>query len=462
MAHAGLVQPMGNPRREKVAVSLRTRVDEHDSTVVPSLLERHRRVLPHWVDQMHEEPISLVSGDGAMVTDADGREYLDFFGGITTIISGHNLAPMVEAVRDQIGRIAHSSTLYLIEPMVELAELLVSMTPDRHEKVFFVNSGSEAVDTALMLATNHRGSNQVISMRQGYHGRSFGAVAVTGQRGYSASSLSPLDVQFASYGGCFHCPFSLSYPSCDVACATDLRNVIEAQTAGPIAALIVEPIQGVNGFVTPPPEFLPTIRSICDEYDILLVSDEVQTGFGRTGQAMWGIEAAGVEADLMVMAKGLGNGLPIAAVVGPADVMDAMGAGSISTFGGNHLVTAGALANLRYLIDNDLMTNARVQGDTMASALTELAGRHPEIIGEVRGVGLMQAVEFADPDRTPRPDLAAAVQEACKAAGLLIGKGGVHWNVSRLAPALIVDDAQIREAMEILAAAVATVAGSTR
>jgi len=415
-----------------------------------SLRDRHQQVIPSWVDQMYAEPLSLVSGNGAVVTDSEGNDYLDFFAGIATTVSGHALPEMVEAVRRQVGTIVHSSTLYLIEPMVELAELLISITPASQQKAFFVNSGSEAIDTALMLATNFRQSNQVISMRQGYHGRSFGAVAVTGQKGYSATSMSPLNVQYASYGSCYRCPFDQTYPTCAVACAKDLRNVIEAQTAGDVAAVLVEPIQGVNGFVTPPPEFFPILRQICDEYGILLISDEVQTGFGRTGEAMWGIEAVGVEADLMVMAKGLGNGLPIAAVTGRADVMDSMPAGSISTFGGNHLATVGALANVRFIVENNLVVNAKARGVTVRATLDRLAERFPHAIGEVRGKGLMQAIELADLDRQPRADLAGAVQEACKDNGLLVGKGGVGWNVVRLAPPLIVTDAQTVEAMAIL------------
>jgi 4-aminobutyrate aminotransferase len=414
------------------------------------LKERHARVIPRWVDQMYEEPLELVDGSGVTVRDAEGREYLDFFGGIVTTISGHRLPALVEAVREQLDSIIHSSTLYLIRPMVELAERLVEITPPRQEKAFFVGSGTEAVEAALLFATSFRSSNQVIAMRQGYHGRSFTAVAVTGQRGYSATSLSPLNVQYAPYAYCYRCPFELSYPSCGVACAKDLRNVIEAQTAGDVAALLVEPIQGVNGFVTPPPEFFPIVREICDEYGILLISDEVQTGFGRTGESLWGIDAAGAEADLMVMAKGLGNGLPIAAVMGRGDVMDSLPAHSISTFGGNHLVTRGALANVNFLLEEDLLSNAAKQGDKVAACLEELAAKYSQSIGEVRGKGLMRAAEFADPNRTPRPDLAASVQESCRRRGLLVGKGGIFWNALRISPPLIVTDAQMDEALSIL------------
>jgi 4-aminobutyrate aminotransferase len=423
----------------------------------PTLEERHRRVIPRWVDQMYEHPLELVRGKGTHVWDADGNEYLDFFGGIVTVALGHGLPEMQEALRTQLDAIIHSSTLYLIRPMVELAELLVEMSPDGIDCAFFVGSGTEAVEAALLVATNYRRSNQVISFRQSYHGRSFGAVGVTGQRGYSPTSFSPLNVQYAPYANCLRCPFHLSYPSCGVACAHDLRTVIESQTAGDVAAVIVEPIQGVNGFVTPPPEFLPIIRAICDDYGILLIADEVQTGFGRTGEALWGIEADGVVPDLMVLAKGLGNGLPIAAVLGRSDVMNSLGAGSISTFGGNHLVSAGALAAVQYGVDHDVTANAQRQGARLRSGLDAIGARYPHAIAQVRGKGLMQAMEFADDDdgRTPRPDRASAVQERCRERGLLVGKGGVAWNVLRLSPALVIDEPEVDRAVEVLASACA-------
>jgi 4-aminobutyrate aminotransferase len=424
-----------------------------------TLLERHHAVIPHWVDQMYAEPLELTRGDGTRVWDADGNEYLDFFAGIVTVALGHGFPAMKDAVKEQLETIVHSSTLYLIRPMVELAELLVEHAPDGIDCAFFVGSGTEAVEAALLVATEYRRSNQVIAFRQAYHGRSFAAVGVTGQRGYSPSSFSPLNVQYAPYANCLRCPFHLEYPSCGVACASDLRNVIESQTAGDVAAVLVEPIQGVAGFVTPPPEFLPIIRKICDEYGILLIADDVQTGFGRTGESLWGITADGVTPDLMVIAKGLGSGLPIAAVLGRSDVMNSLRSGSISTFGGNHLVTAGAQAVVRHIVENDIVGNARDRGARLLAGVAPIAARYPDAIAEVRGKGLMLGIEFADPTpgRPPRADLASAVQEACRERGLLIGKGGVSWNVLRLSPALIVTDDDVDEAVAILDAACAAV-----
>ena len=385
---------------------------------------------------MHDNPISLVSGRDSHVVDSEGNEYLDFFAGIATTISGHSSHAILDAIRLQSSRILHSSTLYLIEPMIELAELLLSITPSSHDKAFFVNSGTEAIDTALMLATNYSKSNSVVSMTNAYHGRSFAAVAVTGLPSYSVTALSPFDVQFALYGD-----------------SEGFERLVQ-EFDGEIAAVIVEPIQGVNGFDTPSDKFLQNVRRVCDSYQIVLISDEVQTGFGRTGEAVWGIEAAGVEADLMVMAKGLGNGLPIGAVTGSADIMNSMPGGSISTFGGNHLVASGALANLQFIINNDLMRNASVQGQVIRRELEALRAEHRSIISEVRGKGLMQAVVFATEDGTARPDLASSVQTACKDRGLLVGLGGVDWNVVRLAPPLIVSEGEARIATDVLGIAI--------
>ena len=413
-----------------------------ESSTEQSLHGRHQVALPTWVVQMHDNPISLVSGHGSQVVDSDGNEYLDFFAGIATTISGHSMSSVLEAIRFQSSQIMHSSTLYLIEPMVELAELLLSVTPSSHEKAFFVNSGTEAIDTALMLATNYSNSNTVISMTNAYHGRSFAAVAVTGLPGYSVTELSPFDVRFAPYGD------------------SERFEQLVREIDSDIAAVIVEPIQGVNGFDTPPDKFIQDVRRVCDDHQIVLISDEVQTGFGRTGEAMWGIEAAGVEADLMVMAKGLGNGLPIGAVTGSANLMNSMPGGSISTFGGNHLVTSGALANLEFIVSNDIMRNAREQGQIIRQELESLQSEYRSIIAQVRGKGLMQAVVFSDKNGTARPDLAAAAQTNCKNHGLLVGLGGVDWNVVRLAPPLVISESEARMATNILRVAIGEISQS--
>ncbi|HEX9377024.1 MAG TPA: aspartate aminotransferase family protein [Actinomycetota bacterium] len=421
------------------------------------LLERHRRVIPSWIALYYSEPIELVRGEGTRVWDSSGKEYLDFFGGIVTTISGHAMETMVEALREQAGKIAHTSTLYLIRPMIELAERLTGKAPvDGDTKAFFVGSGTEAVEAALLFATTWRRSNEIIALRNSYHGRSFGAVGVTGNRGWSATSFSPLNVSYAMPAYCYRCPLHLTYPSCGVACAQDVRNVIETTTSGEVAAMIAEPIQGVGGFVTPPPEYFQIVKGILDEFGIPFIADEVQTGFGRTGDTFWGIEGYNVQPDAMVMAKGLGNGMAMGAVVGRTEIVDSLKANSISTFGGNPLATTYALANLDYIEDNDLQHNAQRVGKFLKDGLRDLGERH-EIVGDVRGKGLMLGVELVKDHDTKEPaaDLAAKAMEGARERGLLIGKGGLYGNVLRISPPLTITEDDAAQAIETLDAAFA-------
>jgi 4-aminobutyrate aminotransferase len=422
------------------------------------LLDRHRKVMPSWIALYYDEPVELVDGKGCRVTDGEGREYLDFFGGILTTMTGHNVPEVVEAVREQAGRMTHTSTLYLIRPMIELAEEIARLAPVPDAKVFFGSSGSEAVEAALLLATTARRSNQVLALRNSYHGRSFAAMGVTGNRGWSASSLSPFNVSYVHNGYRYRSPFGhLSDADFIAACADDLRNVIETTTAGDVACMIAEPVQGVGGFTVPPDGFFRAMKDVLDEYGILFVADEVQTGWGRTGDHFWGIDAHDVVPDMLTFAKGLGNGLSIGGVVARGDLMDSIQANSISTFGGNPLSTAGALANLRYLLDHDLQANAARVGRRIRDRLDPLV-RRLDVVGEVRGKGLMIAVELVQPgSKTPLPAAASAVMETTKAHGLLVGKGGLYGNVLRIAPPMSLSDAEADEGAEILAAALEAV-----
>jgi 4-aminobutyrate aminotransferase len=417
----------------------------------PELLERHRKVMPSWLSLYYDEPMELVSGKGCVVTDGQGRDYLDFFGGILTTMTGHAVPEVVEAVREQAGRILHTSTLYLIRPMIELAEKIAALSTIPDAKVFFVSSGTEATEAALLLCCGARRSNQVLALRNSYHGRSFTAMSVTGNRGWSASSLSPLQVSYLHNGDRLRGPFAgLGDKELNAACAADLRQVIETTTAGDVACLIAEPIQGVGGFVVPPDGFFASLKEVLDEYDILFVSDEVQTGWGRTGEHFWGFQAHGVTPDLLTFAKGLGNGMAIAGVVGRADLVDSVQASSISTFGGNPLATSAALANLDYLLSHDLQANALDVGTFLLAGLRRLAEGN-EVVGDVRGKGLMIGVELVEPGTaTPCARAAGLVLEGARERGVLIGKGGLYGNVLRIAPPLSVSRQQAEEALAVL------------
>ncbi len=395
--------------------------------------------MPNWLSLYYDDPLELVCGDGRFVVDGEGRRYLDFFGGILTTSTGYNVPEVVEAIREQAGRMLHTSTLYLIRPMVELAERIAELSTISNAKVFFVSSGSEAVESALMLACAARSSNQVLAMRNSYHGRSYAAMSVTGNRSWSASSLSPLNVHFV-HGGCrLGGPLShLSDQKLIAACVADLRDVIETATSGDVACLIAEPIQGVGGFVSSPDGLLGAMKEVLDEYGILLIADEVQTGWGRTGEHFWGFQSQDVVPDLMTFAKGLGNGLAIGGVVGRPDLIDSLAANSISTFGGNPLSVAGALANLDYLLSHRLQDNALKVGTDLRQYLDD-HGAHLGIVGEIRGKGLMIGVELVQQGTTqPNPRAAALVHEECRRLGVLIGKGGMYGNVLRIAPPMSV------------------------
>ena len=419
------------------------------------LLARHNAVLPSWLALYYDEPIEIVSGEGRHVVDGEGNRYLDLFGGILTTMTGHGVPEVTRAIQEQAERMLHTSTLYLIRPMIELAEQIAELSGIPDPRVFFTTSGTEANEAALLAASSYRRSSQIIAVRNSYHGRSFATIGITGNRGWSPTSLTPFQVSYMASGYKFRSPFRhLDDDAFVDACAEDLRDLVATTTSGNVAALIAEPIQGVGGFAIPPAGFFSPVEKVCRENDILFISDEVQTGWGRTGEHFWGYQAHGVTPDLLTFAKGLGNGLTIAGVVGRAEVMDAVPANSISTFGGNPLSSAGALANLRHLLDHDLQGNAAAMGDRLLDGLAPLVARHPAI-GEIRGRGLMIGLELVAADGfTPDADAANRVLEATKARRLLIGKGGLYGNCLRIAPPLSITAEECDEAVTLFSEAV--------
>jgi 4-aminobutyrate aminotransferase len=415
-------------------------------------LTRHRAVIPNWLALNYEQPIEIVSGAGNRVTDGAGNVYLDFFAGILTNMIGYNVAEVREAVERQLATgVVHTSTLYLLRGQIELAEKIAKLSGIADAKVFFTNSGTEANETALLLATYARKSDQVLAMRQSYHGRSFGAVGVTGMRSWKNLSSSPLNVHFL-HGADRQLPQFARLSDADyiAVCVEDLRHVLATATAGDVACLIAEPIQGVGGFTMAPDGLFAAYKEVLDEYGILLVSDEVQTGWGRTGQSFWGIQNHGVVPDAMTFAKGLGNGFAVGGVVARAELVDAPHAAGISTFGGNPIAMAAAGATLDYVLRHDLQTNAARLGTLIITGLRAAAERLA-VVGEVRGKGLMFAIELTDPATGERsPALAARVMEETRRRGLLCGMGGLYGNVIRMAPPLTLTEAEAKEGLGIL------------
>ncbi|ADG87753.1 aspartate aminotransferase family protein [Thermobispora bispora] len=431
---------------------------------MPDLLARHRAVMPKWMTLYYDEPIEIVSGKGCRVVDSTGKSYLDFFAGILTNMIGYDIPEVKEAVERQLATgVVHTSTLYLIRGQVELAEKIARLSGIPNAKVFFTNSGTEANETALLLATYARGTDQVLAMRQSYHGRSFGAISVTSNRAWKNNSLSPLNVHFL-HGADRHLPQfrGMSDEEYIAACVADLRHVLATVAAGKVAALIAEPIQGVGGFTMAPDGLFAAYKEVLDEEGILFISDEVQTGWGRTGSAFFGIQNHGVTPDMITFAKGIGNGFAVGGVVARGDLMDAPHAIGLSTFGGNPIAMTAANATLDYVLDHDLQANAARMGDIIIPGLREAARRLP-IVGDVRGKGLMFAIDLVDPaTREPSPPLAARFMEETKKRGLLVGKGGLYGHTVRMAPPLTLSEEEAREGLGIIVAALEAINDEAR
>jgi 4-aminobutyrate aminotransferase len=415
------------------------------------LLARYRAVLPSFVSPLYDEPISIDRGEGSYVFDLENNRYLDWFGGVLTTMVGHCVPEIVAAVQAQAAKVMHTSTLYLSDPMITLAEEIAAVSGIPDAQVFFTTSGSEANDMALLLATSYRKSNQVLAMRNSYHGRSFTTQAVTSHRSWSSTSISGLDVHFVQGGYRLRSPFrELDDDAYTAACTADLVQIIDMMSAGDIACLIAEPIQGVGGFAVPPDGMFGAMHKELESNGILFISDEVQTGWGRTGEHFWGYQAHGVVPDMLTFAKGAGNGITLAGIVARADIFDTIDVHSFSTFGGNPLSAAGGLATLRYVLDNDLQGNALAMGARFRARLEPLVDQ-TDWIAEIRGRGLMQALELVHPG-TIEPDTVRAghLLEGCKARGLLVGKGGLYNNAIRIAPMLNVSETEIDEGIDAL------------
>jgi 4-aminobutyrate aminotransferase len=429
------------------------------------LLERHRAVIPNWVGIYYDEPIEIVSGQGCRVTDGQGRTYLDFFAGILTNMLGYDVPEVREAVQRQIATgVVHTSTLYLIRNQVELAEKIIKLSGIANAKVYFTNSGTEANEVALLAALSARKANQVLGMRGSYHGRSFGVVAVTGVAAWKMSSLNPFGTHYL-HGTDRQLPAyrDLSDAEFIKVCVDDLRALLSAGVhPADVGCLLAEPVQGVGGFTMAPDGLFAAYKEVLDEHGILLVSDEVQTGWGRTGEHFWGMSAHGVTPDAMTFAKGLGNGFAIGGVVARGELLDGIRGSGISTFGGNPLSTAAANATLDYLLSHDLQHNAAVTGRIIIDGLREAAATL-DVVGDVRGKGLMFAVDLVDPATgKASPPLAAKMLEATKERGLLVGKGGLYGHTLRMAPPLTLSEAEAKEGLGILIDALAAVNEETK
>ena len=410
------------------------------------------------VGTYYQEPLVVESAKGMFVRDVEGREYLDFFGGILTVSVGHCHPRVTEAVIEQQKRLVHVSTLYPTVPQIELAEKLVQIRPMKEPaKVFFTNSGTEANETAVAAAKEATGRQELVVLRHNYGGRGTLALSMMGNKAYRPKTQSEVSgIRWAHAPYCYRCDLGLTYPDCGIACAKDLKPLIETTTDGEIAAFMAEPIQGVGGFIVPPKEYFQIALPIVRSAGGLFIADEVQTAWGRTGEKWWGIEHFGVEPDILTSAKGMANGQPIGLTMARASVADRSAYANISTFGASPPSMAAASATLKVIEEEKLLFNAQLLGKVLREGLENLAERFPAI-GDVRGMGLMQAIELVKDRGTKEPDAQAAnkLMEATKKRGLLVGKGGLYGNAMRIAPPMTVSKGQVEDAIRLLGEALA-------
>lgn len=423
-----------------------------------SIQERYKSVMfPAAAPYHGDNPIIVDHAQDQYMWDVDGKQYLDFFGGVLTVSVGHCNKEITAKTIEQLQKVQHTSTIYINEITVKLAEKVAELAPGRLQKVYFTNSGTEANETAILAARMYTGNPTVIALRHAYSGRSMTAMSVTAHGSWRLGGVVDPYIKHVRNPYTFRAPVGLTPQQVVDLCVQDLEETLATVTNGRIGAFIAEPIQGVGGFIVPPEDYFARIAPIVRAAGGVFISDEVQTGWGRTGGKWFGIEQWGVEPDIMTFAKGMGNGSPIGCTITTPEIADAVKGATFSTFGGNPVTMATALATIEYMEKHNLKENATLQGGRLRSKLDEFASEFP-FIGEARGMGLMQALEIVKPNSTePDSERTVALVNAAKDRGLLLGKGGLYNNVVRISPHLNVTAQDIKAGMSILADALVDV-----
>ena len=412
------------------------------------ILRKKKEYLIPCVYHFYQQPMQLVRGEMQFLYDSTGKRYLDCFAGVSVVNCGHCNPAITRAICDQVNTLQHTTTIYLTQNIVNLAEQLAKITPGRLQKTFFCSSGTEANEGAALLASLASGRSEFISLRQSLHGRTKLTMSLTGLSFWRTDPNPSGGVSFAANAYCYRCPYGKRHPECDLACANEIEMVIKSATSGNVAALFAEPVQGNGGIITPPPNYFSRVREILDRHGVLLIVDEVQTGFGRTGK-MFGIEHYGVEPDIMTMAKALANGTPVGAFTTRPEIADKYTRPGASTLGGNPVTAAAALATLDFITAEQLPDRAAKRGAQLQAGLIRLQEKYP-MIGDVRGLGLMLGAELVNPDGSPAVQQTDLLLEAMKNRGFLIGKNGPERNVLAFQPPLIITEKDINDLLDAL------------
>jgi len=407
------------------------------------ILRKKQEYLIPCVYHFYQDPAQIVRGEMQYLYDHSGRKYTDFFSGVSVVNCGHCNPAITAAICEQVQTLQHTTTIYLTQPIVDLAEKLALMTPGPLKRSFFCASGTEANEGAALLASLHTGRNEFIALHNGLHGRTKLTMSLTGIQMWRTDEAPVGGIQFAPNAYCYRCPFGKTYPDCDLACANAVETVIKTATSGKIAALIAEPIQGNGGIITPPPGYFQRLKEILAAHGGLLIMDEVQTGFGRTGK-LFAWEHYGVVPDIMTMAKALGNGTPVGAFMTTDTIAASYTRPGASTLGGNPVTATAALKTLDYIKDHDLPGRAALLGQRLKAGLLRLQEQHP-IIGDVRGLGLMLGAELILPgtDKAPAVAQTDQVLEKLKDRGFFIGKNGSSRSVLAFQPPLVISESDV-------------------
>ncbi len=412
------------------------------------LLQKKKKFLFPCQYHFYSQPMQIVKGEGAYLYDSTGKRYLDCYSGVATVGLGHSHPDLTAAVKEQAETLVHTTSIYLTQPVIDLAEKLAYLAPGNLVRSFFCASGSESVETAILLAEVYTGRQKIIALNNSLHGRTKLGMSLTGLEMWRADPFPVNSVTHVSNPYCYRCPLRKTFPECGLACAGEIETTIKSLGSENIAAVILEPVQGNGGIIVPPQGYLQRVSRICREHEVLLILDEIQTGFGHTG-CTFACEHEGVIPDILCLSKSLGNGDPISVTMTTDSIAERFTSPSASTNGGNPLCATAALMVLEVLQRDDLIRRVRTHDKVLRSGLNTLKEKHP-VVGDVRGLGLMWGVELVMDNQEPATKQLDVILEKLKDNGFLLGKTGPGRNVLTLIPPLIISTEELQNLLDAL------------